>query len=77
MSDYTGPMKPLMAWDAAFSDDSWYALMAWAEYANNRFYNDKIDDRYAAIYLEAREAFLTEYLVRRGWRQIPGSKQWV
>lgn len=61
---------------SAFSNDSWAALVAWQKYAAARFFS-RLVDLDIAIFYQAKEAFIVEYLMCRGWRQIPGSKEWV
>jgi hypothetical protein len=52
------------------------AACAWQDYASKRF-GESLSQRVTDIMFECREIFITEFLMQRGWRQIPGSKDWV
>lgn len=51
-----------------FRADSHEAILAWNEHAVRRQLYSWFST--ASIYLQAREAFVTEYLRQRGWRWL-------
>lgn len=68
-----------------FHTDSGEALLAWEGYASKRFFQESnsmtsspLDAaHFLTVYYGAKEAFITEFLIQRGWRQILGSRTWV
>ncbi len=72
--------------NATLHRDSWEALAAWNKYAGTRFSyeydrNNRLTpeqyEAYILAWVPAREEFISEFLLCRGWRQLPGSREWV
>ncbi len=58
------------------NQDAWDAMVAWRSYADNRFGGYTLSCR-TDVREAARVAFVTEFLICRGWRQLPGTQEWV